>query len=75
MSFLTVVEQDATTVEQSVVAGLKTAADYVDNVTVTEIEPALLQALLAALKVLGQDAVAAILGSGSNTPTAATPAS
>lgn len=66
MSFLTVVEQDATDIENAVVSGLKTAVTYVDNVFVTEIEPALLQAFMAALKVLGQDAIAAVLAS--NTP-------
>jgi hypothetical protein len=62
MSFLTVVEQDATAVEQAVVSGLKTAADYVDNVTVTDILPVLETQLLAAIEKLGQEAVAALLG-------------
>jgi hypothetical protein len=39
MSFLTAVEAEATTVEQDVVAGLKTAVSYVDNVVVTELDP------------------------------------
>lgn len=62
MSFLTVVEQDATEVETAVVAGLKTAADYIDNVVVTDILPVLQAQLLAAIEKLGQEAVAALLG-------------
>ena len=62
MSFLTVVEQDATQVEQAVVAGLKTAVDYVDNIVVTDLLPVLETQLLAAIKALGQEAVAAVLG-------------
>ena len=48
MSFLTVVEQDAKDVENAVVAGLKTAITYVDNVTVTELIPELQTALMTA---------------------------
>lgn len=62
MSFLTVVLQDAEEIETSVVAGAKTILNYVDNVTVTEIEPALETALLAAIEKLGQEIVADILG-------------
>jgi hypothetical protein len=61
MSFWTVVEQDATEVENAVVAGAKTCLDYVDNVFVTEIEPALETALKAAIAKLGQAALAAII--------------
>ena len=63
MSFLTVVEQDATEVENAVVDGLKTAVGYVENVTVVDILPALETVLLNAIEKLGQEAVAALLGS------------
>jgi microcompartment protein CcmL/EutN len=62
MSFFTVVESAATDVEQAVVAGLKTAVTYVDNVVVTDILPVLETQLLAAIEKLGQEAVAALLG-------------
>lgn len=61
MSFWTVVKQDATDIENAVVGGLKTGLNYVDNVVVTEIEPALETALEGAISKLGQTAVAAIL--------------
>ena len=73
MSFWTVVQQDATAAEQAVVAGLKTAVDYVDNVVVTEIEPVLETQLLAAIKELGQEAVAVLLGDALGTSSASTP--
>lgn len=66
MSFFTEVKADAVQLEQDVVAGLKTGLAYVDNVVVTEIDPALEDAFLAALKILGQDALAALLKT--NTP-------
>lgn len=62
MSFFTVVESAATDVEAAVVAGLKTAVTYVDNVFVQDIEPVLETQLLAAIEKLGQAAVAALLG-------------
>jgi|GEM_PF-5596725 len=62
MSFLTVVETAATDVETAVVAGLKTAVTYVDNVVVTDIIPALETNLLAAIEKLGQEAAADLLG-------------
>lgn len=61
MSFWTVVKQDATDVENGVVAAAKTVLNYADNVIVTEIEPALETALEAAVEKLGQSGVAAIL--------------
>lgn len=62
MSLWTVVVQDATEVEQAVVGGLKTALGYVDNVVVSDVIPALEDALKAAIEKLGQEAVAKILG-------------
>lgn len=73
MSFLTVVESAATNVETEVVAGLKTAVTYVDNVVVTDILPVLETQLLAAIEKLGQEAVAALLGDALGST--ATPAS
>lgn len=70
MSFLTVIEQDALDVEQAVVSGLKTAVTYVDNVVVTDILPVLETQLLAAIEKLGQEAVAALLGSALTPPAA-----
>lgn len=67
MSFLTVVEQDLEADGAAALNGAKACIAYVDNVFITEIEPALQTALLAALKTLGQDALAAIIA-------AATPA-
>ena len=66
MSFLTVVEQDADAIENAVVDGLKSAVTYVDNVVVTDILPVLEQSLLAAIEKLGQEAVAALLGTAVN---------
>lgn len=76
MSFFTVVEAAATDVETAVVAGLKTAVTYVDNVFVQDIEPVLETQLLAAIEKLGQMAVAALLGDALATSPAspATPA-
>ena len=74
MSFLTVLEQDATDVENAVVSGLKTGLNYVDNVVVTELLPALETALNAAIGKLGQEAVAAILNTASTPVAVATPA-
>lgn len=69
MSFVTIIEQDAVEVEQAVVAGAKACLNYVDNVIVTDLIPALEAALLAAIKELGQEAVAALLAA-TNTPQA-----
>ena len=73
MSFLTVLESAATTVETDVVAGLKTAVTYVDNVVVTDILPVLESQLLAAIEKLGQEAVAALLGDALGTASSSTP--
>jgi hypothetical protein len=62
MSFIGILKQDATDVETAVVGGLKTALDYVDNFTVTELIPALETQLLAAIEKLGQEALALLLG-------------
>lgn len=61
MSFLTVLEQDATDVENAVVDGAKTVLNYIDKVLVTELLPAVSQALLAAIEKIGEEAVAALL--------------
>ncbi len=52
MSFLTVIAQDATAVEQDVIGAVKTAAQYVDNVFVTDVEPALTDGITAVLKLI-----------------------
>lgn len=58
MSFLTVLEQDATEVEQSLVNGAKDFANYIDNVLVTELIPELETALMTALKNFTQQEIA-----------------
>ncbi len=58
MSFLTVVEQDAKEVENAVVAGLKTAITYVDNVVTVDFIPELETALMTALQTFSQQAIA-----------------
>lgn len=58
MSFLTVVEQAAVDIETTVVAGLKTAITYVDNVVVTELIPELESALMTALANFSQQEIA-----------------
>ena len=73
MSFLTVVEQDAKDVENAVVAGLKTAITYVDNVVTVDFIPVLESQLLAAIEKLGQEAVAALLGDALGTASSSTP--
>ena len=67
MSFLGVLQQDATDVETAVVGGLKDALNYVDNFTVTELIPTLESALLAAIEKFGQEALAGILGNATST--------
>jgi len=71
MRFFTVVKQDATDIENAVVAGLKTGLNYVDNVVVTDVLPMLETQLLAAIEKLGQEAVAALLGDALGTSSAA----
>lgn len=66
MSFFTVVKQDATDIENAVVAGLKTGLNYVDNVVVTDVIPALETELLNAIEKLGQEAVAELLGNAAS---------
>lgn len=51
-SFFATIAAEATAVEQDVVAGVKTAIAYVDNVIVTDIEPALAVAFSAALALI-----------------------
>ena len=58
MSFLTVLESAATTVETDVVAGLKTAVTYVDNTLVVDFIPELETALMTALQSFSQQAIA-----------------
>lgn len=69
MSFLTVVEAEASAVETAVVSGLKDAVTYVDNVVVHDILPVLESALLQAIEKFGQDVLASLL------PTLVPPAS
>lgn len=75
MSFLTVVEQDATAVETALVTGGKELINYVENVTIIDIVPALEQVLKNAIIALGQEAVAALLGGAvsGNAQSASTP--
>lgn len=61
MSFITFIEEEATVVEAAVVDGLKAGLNYIDNVLVTQLEPALIAALKQALSVAEQAAVAAFL--------------
>lgn len=61
MSFWTVVQQDASQVEQAVVSGLKDAVTYVDNTLVTEFIPELEAALMNALKTFTQQEIAAAI--------------
>lgn len=60
-AFITTIEADASAVEQDVVAGLKAAAVYVDNVIVNDIEPALATAFQTALSTFGADMLQEIL--------------
>lgn len=65
MSFLTFVQEEATIVETAVVAGLKDGLNYVDNVLITELLPELEKALLDALKVMEQSALASFINAQS----------
>lgn len=61
MSFWTVAKQDATDIEQAVVAGCKTALNYVDNVVVHEFIPELETVLEDALDKFSQQEIAAAI--------------
>lgn len=61
MTFLATIEADATIVEQDVVAGLKAGVAYVDNVIVTDVEPALAVAFQTALSTFGSALLQEIL--------------
>lgn len=58
MSFLTVVEQDATAVEQALVNGAKDMINYVENTAVTELIPELETALMTKLETFAQQELA-----------------
>lgn len=62
MSFITTVEKDLGVVESAVVSGLKTAANYVEGVIVTDIAPELGAALLKAVETLGSELLTELLG-------------
>jgi hypothetical protein len=74
MSFIAVVEQDLAAVDAAALAAAKDCVAYVENVAVTDLIPALESALKNAIGVLGQDAVATLLGNASTASTPSTPA-
>lgn len=73
MSLLAIAEQDLADAEAAAVADAKGLLTYIDNIVVVDIEPALATILKNALTTLGQDAVAALLGSALSSAPAATP--
>jgi hypothetical protein len=72
MSFLVSVEQDLQADATAALAAGKELLNYVDGVVTTDLLPALLTALEAAINSIGQEAVTALLGNDA-TPSASTP--
>ena len=73
MSFLVNVEQDLEADASAALAAGKELLNYVDGVITTDLLPALLTALEAAISSIGQEAVATLLGNATAASPAATP--
>ena len=73
MSLLAVAEQTLSDVEAAAVADAKGLLNYIDNVFVVDIEPALATLIKNALATLGSDALSALLGTALGNAPVSTP--
>lgn len=74
MSFITVIETELKADAQQAYDAAKVGVAYVEGVIVKDIAPQLLQAFLAALEKLGEEALTALLGNAASpAPTPAAP--